>query len=263
MVSYIHSGSVVWIPSRIYFAFWIQRIEEIKDLQTKVARIRPSNGCNLTLLNMYLIKSIVTKPFEDSHTRAILQDLNFHPSSQHFGIFFLPDIDPDTLSVFQMEHDSDAVIEFVTKIPGKRKAQPQNAMEDSRKSVEFPLGTHPTWQEITELLDSNPQHLVKPTLSQLQFWIGPLVPLDSLVINLLIKWTRQYMFTMNEVFLKDQNNYPVLGSWKDILLFWTVSNICNLVHAPAFKPHNYGVQEFWLKRDYCAGIPYCVFSEQP
>ena len=125
MVTYINSGSVVWIPSRIYFAFWIQRIEEIKDLQTKIARIRPSNGYNLTLLNMYLLKSIITKPFEDSHTQAVLQDLNFHPSSQHFGVFFLADIHPDTLSVFQMEQDSDAVIEFVRNIWGKRKSQQQ------------------------------------------------------------------------------------------------------------------------------------------
>ena len=119
MVKYIYSKLVVWIPSKIYFAFWIQCIEEILGFQTKIARIRPSNGCNLTLLNLYLLKSIVTKPFEDSHTQTVLQDLNFHPSSQCFGMFFLADIHPDTLSVFQMKQNNDVVIGFVRNIQAK------------------------------------------------------------------------------------------------------------------------------------------------
>ncbi|KIJ31506.1 hypothetical protein M422DRAFT_266752 [Sphaerobolus stellatus SS14] len=76
---------------------------------------RPSNACNLTLQYMYLIKSIVTSPREDSFTRFVLQDLNFQPSSQHFGIFFLTTLHRHTLAVHQMEQDDDAIIQHVTK----------------------------------------------------------------------------------------------------------------------------------------------------
>ncbi|KIJ36073.1 hypothetical protein M422DRAFT_261620 [Sphaerobolus stellatus SS14] len=88
VAAYVNAKTVIWIPSRIYFDFWIRHIQELKFLQTRVAKQRPSNACNLTLLNMYLIKSIVTNPHEDSFTRFVLQDLNFQPSSQHFA--FLP-----------------------------------------------------------------------------------------------------------------------------------------------------------------------------
>ncbi|KIJ31655.1 hypothetical protein M422DRAFT_266687 [Sphaerobolus stellatus SS14] len=110
MAAYVNAKTVIWIPSRIYFDFWIRRIQELKFLQTSVANQRPSNACNLTLLNMYLIKTIVTNPCEDSFTRFVLQDLNFQPSSQHFGIFFLPILHCHTLAVHQMEQDDDSVI---------------------------------------------------------------------------------------------------------------------------------------------------------
>ncbi|KIJ31968.1 hypothetical protein M422DRAFT_266335 [Sphaerobolus stellatus SS14] len=60
MAVYVNAKTVIWIPFRIYFDFWIRRIPELKFLQTRVDKQRPSNACNLTLLNMYLMKTIVT-----------------------------------------------------------------------------------------------------------------------------------------------------------------------------------------------------------
>ncbi|KIJ31752.1 hypothetical protein M422DRAFT_266502 [Sphaerobolus stellatus SS14] len=121
MAAYVNAKTVIWIPSRIYFEYWIRHIQELKFLQTRVAKQRPSNACNLTLLNMYLIKTIVTSPHEDSFTRFVLQALNFQPSSQHFGVFFLPTLHHHTLAVHQMEQDDDTVIQHVTSTHGKRK----------------------------------------------------------------------------------------------------------------------------------------------
>ncbi|KIJ30148.1 hypothetical protein M422DRAFT_268392 [Sphaerobolus stellatus SS14] len=125
MAAYVNAKIVIWIPSRIYFDFWIRHIQELKFLQTRVAKQKPSNACNLTFLNIYIywnkrsknriqdimlfqeLLSIVTNPCEDSFTRSALQDLSFQPSSQHFGIFFLP-----TLAVHQMGQDDDLVIQI-------------------------------------------------------------------------------------------------------------------------------------------------------
>ncbi|KIJ26601.1 hypothetical protein M422DRAFT_272295 [Sphaerobolus stellatus SS14] len=176
------------IPSRIYFDFWIRRIQELKFLQTRVTKQRPSNACNLTLLNMYLIKSIVTNPHEDSFTRSVLQDLNFQPSSQRFGIFFLTTLHHHTPAVHQMEQDDDAVIQHVTSTNGKHKQCQKDIEEDPRRTEEYPLGTHPSWHEITDILYTN------PTL--------------------------------------------ITENWEDILNFWTVKQIQDTFHSPAFLPHN-------------------------
>ncbi|KIJ27745.1 hypothetical protein M422DRAFT_271031 [Sphaerobolus stellatus SS14] len=117
---------------------------------------------------MYLIKSILTNPREDSFTRFVLQDLNFRPSSQHFGIFFLPTLHCHTLAVHQMEQDDDNVIQHITSTNGKCKQCQKDIEEDPRRTEEYPLGTHPSWHEITDILNTNPTLIVN-TPSNLQF----------------------------------------------------------------------------------------------
>ncbi|KIJ35433.1 hypothetical protein M422DRAFT_262394 [Sphaerobolus stellatus SS14] len=134
MAAYVNAKTVIWIPFRIYFDFWIRYIQELKFLQIRVTKQRPSNACNLTLLHMYLIKSIVANPREDSFTRFVLQDLNFQPSSQHFGIFFHPTLHCHTLAVHQMEQDEDPVIQHVTNTYGKHKKHQKDIEEDPRRT---------------------------------------------------------------------------------------------------------------------------------
>ncbi|KIJ50003.1 hypothetical protein M422DRAFT_245791 [Sphaerobolus stellatus SS14] len=213
MSAYVNAKNVIWIPSRVYFEFWIRHIQELKFLQSRVAKQRPSNACNLTLLNMHLIKCIVTNPCEDSFTRSVLQDLNFQPSSQCFGIFFIPALHCQTLAVYQMEQDDDAVIQHVTSTHEKHKQRQKNPTEDPRRTEEYPLGTHPSWHEITDILDTNP------------------------TLILLCKWTHNYTCTINLIFLTEPENYPQPETWEDILNFWTINQIQDTFHAPAFQPH--------------------------
>ncbi|KIJ26692.1 hypothetical protein M422DRAFT_272202 [Sphaerobolus stellatus SS14] len=49
MAAYVNAETVIWIPSRIYFDFWIRHIQELKFLQTRVAKQRPSNAYNLNI----------------------------------------------------------------------------------------------------------------------------------------------------------------------------------------------------------------------
>ncbi|KIJ27022.1 hypothetical protein M422DRAFT_271843, partial [Sphaerobolus stellatus SS14] len=157
---------------------------------------------------MYLIKSIVTNPREDSFTRFVLQDLNFQPSSQRFGIFFLTTLHHHTLAVHQMEQDDDSVIQHVTSTNGKRKQHQKDFEEDPRRTEEYPLGTHPSWHEITDILYTNPTLI-----------------------------THNYTCTINPIFLTEPENYPQPENWEDILNFWTVNQIQDTFHAPAFLPH--------------------------
>ncbi|KIJ40783.1 hypothetical protein M422DRAFT_256205 [Sphaerobolus stellatus SS14] len=236
MAAYVNAETVIWISSRIYFDCWIRRIQELKFLQKRVAKQRPSNACNLTLLNMYLIKSIVTNPHEDSFTRFVLQDLNFQPSSQHFGIFFLPTLHRHTLAVHQMEQDDDSVIQHVTSTHGKRKQCQKDTEEDPRRTEEYPLGTHPSWREITDILNTNPT-LIVHTRSNLLFSQSENGQIHQIVIQLLCKWTHNYSCTINPIFLTEPENYPQPENWEDILNFWTVNQIQDTFHAPAFLPH--------------------------
>ncbi|KIJ45352.1 hypothetical protein M422DRAFT_251122 [Sphaerobolus stellatus SS14] len=236
MKSYIEANTVAWIPSNIYFEFWIRRIQELSFLQTRVAKNRPSNACNLTLLIMYLIKCTVTNPREHSFTHFVLRDLNFQPSSQHFGIFFLPTLHRKTLAVDQMEPDDDSVLQYLTNTRGKCKQCPKDFSEDPRRTAEYPLGTHPSWEDIIDILNTNPTLIVN-TRPNLMFWESEQGQIHHLVIHLLSKCTHNYTCTVNQTFLKHQENYPKPVNWQDILNFWTVLQIQDVFHAPAFKPH--------------------------
>ncbi|KIJ30931.1 hypothetical protein M422DRAFT_267449 [Sphaerobolus stellatus SS14] len=165
---------------------------------------------------MHLIKCIVTNPHEDSFTKSVLQDLNFQPSSQRFVIFFIPALHPQTLAVYQMEKD-DAVIQHVTSTHGKRKQCQKDPSEDPRRTEEYPLGTHPSWHEITDILDTNPTLIVN-------------------IIQLLCKWTHNYTCTINPIFLTEPENHPQPETWEDILNFWTINQIQDTFHALAFQP---------------------------
>ncbi|KIJ25954.1 hypothetical protein M422DRAFT_273045 [Sphaerobolus stellatus SS14] len=162
---------------------------------------------------MYLIKSIVTNPCEDRFTRSVLQDLNFQPSSQCFGIFFLIILHQQTLAVHQMEQDDDAVIQHVISMSGKRKQCQKHIEEDPRKTEQYPLGTHPSWHEITDILSTNPTHY------QWSFKF-PIFPV----------WEWSHSSYKPE-------NYPQPENWEDILNIWTVKQIQDTFHAPAFLPH--------------------------
>ena len=152
-----------------------------------------------SLICMYLIKTIVTNPHEDSFTRFVLQDLNFQPSSQRFGIFFLTTLHRHTLAVHQMEQDDDSVIQHVTSTHGKRKQRQKDIEEDPRRTEEYPLGTHPSCHEITDILYTNPTLIVN-THSNLQFWQSGNGQIHEIVIQLLCKWTHNYTCTINPIF---------------------------------------------------------------
>ncbi|KIJ31738.1 hypothetical protein M422DRAFT_266484 [Sphaerobolus stellatus SS14] len=107
-----------------------------------------------------------------------------------------------------MEQDDDSVIQHVTSMNGKRKQRQKDIEEDPRRTEEYPLGTHPSWHEITDILNTNPTLIVN-THSNLQF-------------------------SQSE---NEPENYPQPENWEDILNFWTVKQIQDTFHAPAFLPH--------------------------
>ncbi|KIJ30944.1 hypothetical protein M422DRAFT_267465 [Sphaerobolus stellatus SS14] len=185
---------------------------------------------------MHLIKCIVTNPHEDSFTRFVLQDLNFQPSSQCFGVFFIPTLYHQTLAVDQMEQDDDPVIQHVTSTHGKCKQHQKNPSEDPRRTEEYPRGTHPSWHEITDILDTNPTLIIN-TPSNLQFSQSANGQIHHIVIQLLCKWTHNYTCTINPIFLTEPENYPQPETCQDILNFWTINQIQDTFHAPAFLPH--------------------------
>ncbi|KIJ31939.1 hypothetical protein M422DRAFT_266306 [Sphaerobolus stellatus SS14] len=61
---------------------------------------------------------------------------------------------------------------------------------------------------------------------------------------------------MNQTFLADQEIYPLLETWEDILGFWSITGIQSLVHAPAFQPH----KSNW--KDLPPGPQQAIFAQQ-
>ncbi|KIJ30238.1 hypothetical protein M422DRAFT_268286 [Sphaerobolus stellatus SS14] len=136
----------------------------------------------------------------------------------------------------QAEQDDESVIQHVTSTHGKRKQHQKDIEEDPRRTEEYPLGTHPSWHEITDILYTNPTLIVN-TNSNLQFSQSENGQIHQIVIQLLCKWTHNYTCTINPIFLTEPENYPQPENWEDILNFWTVNQIQDTFHAPAFLPH--------------------------
>ncbi|KIJ43265.1 hypothetical protein M422DRAFT_253468 [Sphaerobolus stellatus SS14] len=111
-----------------------------------------------------------------------------------------------------------------------------SAKRTLKKILEELRRTHPSWHEITDILNTNPTLIVN-THSNLQFWQSGNGQILHIVIQLLCKWTYNYTCTIKPIFLTEPENYPQPENWDDILNFWTVNQIQNTFHAPAFLPH--------------------------
>ena len=185
---------------------------------------------------MHMLKSIVTTPKIDSFTYSLLRDLNFRAVILRFGIFSLQMQNYITLKIPQLGTDRNDVIEFVLNSTGTKKKRIDPIQFDNRRTFEYPLGTHPTWQEITDTLLSHPLTLISTRCGN-NFWNGSFTPLQMIIVDLMIKFSRQYWFTLHPDFLVD--TYPKPTSWKDVMDIWSVEGIRKLVHNPVFVPHKF------------------------
>jgi hypothetical protein len=214
-------------------------MQELKQLQLDINKRQPKTRCANTLLLMHMFKSIVTTPKTDTFTRSLWRDLNAHAVINRFGMFFLQTQSNRTLEIEGLESDQDDLLDFIINRLGKKKIkriQPDDF--DSRRTAEYPLGTHPTWQEITDILLTSPEILVSSRCGN-NFWnhSSGFSSLQLIIIDLMIKFSKQYWFTLHSDFLI--NGYPEVNSWNDVMHVWSVTGIQKLVQNPIFVPHKY------------------------
>jgi hypothetical protein len=230
------SGAITWIRSPVFFNFFIRRMQEIKQTQLDIIKRKPANICSTTLLLMYMFKSIVTTPRMDTFTRDLLREINAQAIIDRFGFLCLQTQDHITFKIDEIPEDADDVIEFVTNTKGKRYRHPKAVEFDGRQTEEYPIGSHPTWQEITDTLCSDPSLLVSTRCGN-NFWNGPRTALHLIVIDLMAKFTGQYFFSLDKSFLNDDYGYPKPVSWDDVMRIWSIEGIQEIVHSPSFVPH--------------------------
>jgi hypothetical protein len=140
------------------------------------------------------------------------------------------------LAIEQLEKDPQDLIDFVTTTRTGKKAKHVTPVEvDPRKTNEYPLGTHPTWQEITNVFRTHPATLVSTRCGN-NFWHEPFTPLQAIVVELIVKFSRQYWFTLDPHFLK-RDEYPQPKDWNDVMHVWSVGGIQDVVLKPVFLPH--------------------------
>src|SRR5215813_2330137 len=198
------------------------------------------NRCNTTLLLMYMFKAIITTPRMDMFTSASLRALNAQAIMNRFGMFFLQTQDSKSLNIPELDkEDPQDIVNFVTNLTGVRKKRQVISVDsDPTRTPEYPLGTHPTWLEITDTLLADPASLIFNRCGN-NFWNEPLSPVQEHVIQLMCKFSRQYWFTLEETYLHNNTHPPAPESWSDVMNMWSVNRIQEIVVSPVFLPHKF------------------------
>jgi hypothetical protein len=217
-------------------------MQELKQLQLDAIKKKPSYACSITLLMMHMFKTIVTTPRVDMYTRSLIRDLNYQAVINRFGFFCLQTQSNTTLKIPEIEDDPQDLIVFVLSSTGKKPKRIKPVDVDRRRTSEYPLGTHPTWQEITDTFLTSPNTLVSTRCGN-NFWNGRLTDLQLVVIELMVKFSRQYWFTLDGDFLT--HDHPEPNDWKDVMHVWSIEGIQEIVENPVFLPH----------KSYWSGLP--------
>jgi len=118
----------------------------------------------MTSLNLHLIGHVAITPLNKlSYLNAALVDLNFGPTIEHFGMFFLHDLAIDTGTLEGLESEDDGEVARVMKLDQKAKRTKQNAswIQNSEPNTLFPYGDSPPWETIVNALRDSPEKIIR------------------------------------------------------------------------------------------------------
>jgi hypothetical protein len=182
----------------------------------------------MTGLVMYLFRCIFTTPKNvPAYVTLALKDLQFEPSAQRFGIFFLQSLDHHTGKVREINSSDDEITSCtMAGIGTRKKAKPPPIRQIP--TAEFPIGPKPSWQAITTTLAQNPHVLMcKPA------WDWVFYDHDA-AANLFIQFTRDYWLTLADGYIIGDSPKP--DTLQEAMAIWSVHHIITSFHDPSIVP---------------------------
>ena len=147
----------------------IRRIEELRFLQVHFFKELRSNYGTMTSIIVHLLWGMsFIVPAKQTHLIEGLRDLSCEGVSQHFGMFFLQDLNLVTGELLVVAQIDNADIELKLTLHVKKLRKSRNptglcsAHQNTEASMEYPLGEWPTWNELGHCLDKDPTCIMRP-----------------------------------------------------------------------------------------------------
>lgn len=221
--SFLDSGSILWLPSSVWFGFQTRRVKAIMDSQVQLSKTPRDNHGTITSILLHLLRLTVINPqYVHTFLRDNLRSLRLETTIGAFGMFFLHDLSLDPPDLPEIEDQDRPEVRKLMKLPKKSK-QLQPVVVDSSlvHSPDFPLGPSPTWQSVVHILATRPFSFLKP-------WSFPTLELNQTAKDLFIMFTNQIWFTLDTRYLR-LGTGPHPTTFKEAMECWTLQRIQDVI----------------------------------
>ncbi|KAF9230723.1 hypothetical protein BU15DRAFT_83270 [Melanogaster broomeanus] len=164
--------------------------------------------------------------------------LRFSQVCEHFGMFFLFDLDLESTPNLPDIQELDDV-EVMQLVGGnsndhRTASKPIWPVLPSLDNQEtFPIGERPTWQAIIKAISDAPW-----TLMRAWRWDSHLIHLQPVVGKLFTDYTCQMWLFLNKHWLADSSNVPGPACLEEVMTCWTVEIVYRSMTACSFEACN-------------------------
>ena len=236
-------GAILWIPSGTFFAWITRRLIELRNVQLKMALVKPPNLGLVSSLLVHLMQHVMTTPLpKHNFMNAILTNVKFALVIGESGMFFLRGLNLETLTVEDVDSSDPTEVmstyKALKRAPSKRPRPKRMTLAESAVSNEFPWGSTMSWTMIKVALADQPTRFVR------EWTMDPSWDLDSQgrAASLFINFTRDVWLTIGEQFVP-HNLVPNPTSLKEAMQAWSVEAMNTLLQGKVtFMASSYGLK---------------------
>lgn len=232
----MRSPNILWMKSDTWFRLGIYRLYVIQKYQLRLSRLQPSNLGMLTLILMFMLRSIFTTPKKlPTVLKGFLYEMRYQEIRDRFGMFFIHMLEKESNRIEGLpKRDSEEVKKLVFVYQKGRKERVEEERDISgERNEEFPIGDRPSWSELEKAIRSRPVMMMREGV-----W-GEERGVELLAIELFMRFSREYWVTIREEFLV--GGYPEVKTLEEALSSWSVEEIESRMRSVTFE----AVRAYW------------------
>jgi hypothetical protein len=213
------------------------------NLQGMLAALHPPNYGTISTIVIHLIRHLMVTP-QVSHQflARSLRDSRFEEVMMDFGMFFLHNLDLETMALLDCQEEDDAE---VLKVYGnaintrgrKKKTQqevPSLALTKQAQQKTYPWGSSVTWRNLEDLLSTIPHQFLKAV----EFDQDTLCLPESKL--LFTQFSVEIWLSVHSSYLKG-GQLPPLDNFQSAMDLWTVEGLQKAVTNFRILPSGHGL----------------------
>jgi hypothetical protein len=225
---FLHTFPILFIPSRLWFTFLARRVQEINTVQKLLYHRNPPNLGLISGVNNFLLQCVTHSPIVyQAHNRESLALLHMKETLERFGWFTLPDLDIDAENPLPHLYPVDNA-QVRKHVKASRKQVYKAPIKGGPASDEYPLGTHPTWIQLKQYVESKPWCIMR-----LWMWDSDWNKLSSLASTLFIRFTIHIYALLRSLWLQ-VDRYPSPRTLEEAMSCWTIHSVENTITKTAY-----------------------------